>query len=259
MQNSGSSPHLSGAALVNLVQLLLAGLAAQQKQAMVDVRKGADRAFKFAVFGACISLTLLLQSNSEAVQQHAICALENLAIYHADSGQAKIATDSELRNGCTGAVLTLAQLLRRDAAATEMRVLAANTLRDLAGMGTPSIRAKIAAAGAIPPLVQLLSSPSAGAPEAAARTLAELAVDSKVSLEIAAAGAIPPLVKLLWERDRRGLRSMRHGRWTNLPRVHGAAPVPSKPPGRFRCWTICRAQRRVLWPSGRQLGTPCRP
>ena len=201
MQNSGSSPHLSGAALVNLVQLLLAGLAAQQKRAMADVRKGADRAFKFAVFGACISLTLLLQSNSEAVQQHAICALENLAIYHADSGQAKIATDSELRNGCTGAVLTLAQLLRRDAAATEMRVLAANTLRDLAGMGTSSIRAKIAAAGAIPPLVQLLSSPSAGAPEAAARTLAELAVDSKVGLEIAAAGAIPPLVKLLWARS----------------------------------------------------------
>ncbi|KAI3432711.1 hypothetical protein D9Q98_004254 [Chlorella vulgaris] len=72
---------------------------------------------------------------------------------------------------------------------------AARDLRDLAS--DPSQRQRIAAAGAIPALVELLASSCAAVQEAAAEALERLAADACQQIAIAAAGAIPALLQLL--------------------------------------------------------------
>ncbi len=55
----------------------------------------------------------------------------------------------------------------------------------------------IATAGAVPPLIALLKSPSAGVQEAAAGALRNLGVNVENQITIATAGAVPPLIDML--------------------------------------------------------------
>ena len=72
---------------------------------------------------------------------------------------------------------------------------AAGALQNLCG--AVENRELIAAAGAIPPLIALLSSPKVGVQGAAAGALQNLGGHVENKVRIASAGAIPPLIALL--------------------------------------------------------------
>ena len=109
-----------------------------------------------------------------------------------------------------------------------MQAAAAGALRSLA-FHTEN-KAKIAAAGAIPPLVTLLGAHTmAAAQEAAAGALRCLSSHDGIEVEVIAAGAIPSLVLLLARQQCRSKRHDFFGLWhatlTASPRL--LSPVQS--------------------------------
>jgi hypothetical protein len=84
---------------------------------------------------------------------------------------------------------------------TYMQASAANALDDMSQEGGHEARAAIAAAGAIPALVQLLASDSPEVQVTTTSALSSLARGPPQQSAIAAAGAIPLLVQLLGSTD----------------------------------------------------------
>jgi hypothetical protein len=80
-------------------------------------------------------------------------------------------------------------------------------------------RLLIAAAGAVPPLVSLLSSPSIWVQKYSANTLWNLSVEEKNKGTVAVAGAIPPLIALLDSLDEGVQRGAAGALW-NLSTSH---------------------------------------
>ena len=73
---------------------------------------------------------------------------------------------------------------------------AAYVVQELALYSMEIMRAFAVVAGAVPPLIALLSSPSTGVQEATANALRNLGLNNENNITIATAGAIPTLIAL---------------------------------------------------------------
>ncbi|KAG1666567.1 hypothetical protein FOA52_000534 [Chlamydomonas sp. UWO 241] len=123
-------------------------------------------------------------------------------------------------------------------------------LHMLSGEGIESRQDAIAAAGAIPCLVQLLGpGSSADVHETSADALAALAENDHIHSAISAAGAIPALVKLLGPESSADVQIAAAGALYNLANHHASTIPPSLPlvPSRLSCaclglmsWPMCR-------------------
>ena len=139
----------------------------------------------FASAGAIPLLVNFLSSGPGAVREAAVGAFCNLCAY----------ADSLVLVAAAGAIGPLIKMLVTPGSCSETaQRYAATVLHKLTGnCGTV---ASFTSAGAVAPLVQLLSSRSARAPERAVAILLGLAVHGQAQA-ISAAGGIPPLVLLL--------------------------------------------------------------
>jgi hypothetical protein len=124
---------------------------------------------------------------------------------------------------------------------------AATALITLSQEGGLEAKAAIAAAGALPALVQLLASDSKEVREAAAWTLSFLARGHAQQAAISFAGAIPGIVQLLRPGPLRGRRAAGQLHWAawRLNILRTSPPSPLLVP--FRYWCSCREAQMQLY------------
>ena len=207
-----------------MIQQLRSQSADEQAEAVTALAElasyGPDEAEAIVEAGGIAPLAQLLQdSSSAAVLEHAADVLAKLSFNHAEEVAAE--TDGMLptlvrllrprepvAQWTTLLVAHLAAgsperasaiwqpalvLLLSDGSETEQS-MAAGAVANLAAHGA-ELHSPIIAAGALPPLVQMLGSPNAQLQEVAALALGNLALHSTAA--VVAAGAIPALVHIL--------------------------------------------------------------
>lgn len=143
--------------------------------------------YAIAVAGAIPPLISLMSSKHEAVYTFAASVVESLC--HDSTAAAEI--------GAAGGISRLVRLMVSGPPDGELRAVCATTLGHVSG--TPSNAMATAEAGAIPPLIAFLMSPSKELRDAAAYAISCLTSvgGSGTNTTIVAGGAIPALLALL--------------------------------------------------------------